>query len=434
MRLNQTATVWMGLFLLHVVLANSAWSADTRVPVPDAAAIKVVEQGVREVYGDQISAARTSGEKETLSKQLIEDGLGIKDDTASQYIILEHARQLAIDSGALSTCIRSTAAISLTFQLNEFDLRADTINSLIAKGKALTEVTRVAVQSIYDALGMDDLEHAKKFATLAFTGARLSRHQGLMRYAGVIRSEIPRVAIARSKWESGLAKLETEPDDPKANEEVGLYACLIQGNWQALNHLEKAGDKALAEAAKQDRATKSGAPIQVATGDTWWALADKSAGIKRHRMLHRAKHWYERALPTMSGFAVQRIKARLAQKEPPNAILIRKEDRIRISGHITGHERVIVSNEKISWQRMSRRYTAPKNVKLNGRAWNYGTPEKRDDLPVGSKFNYDKAKVIKIKSRGIVKLIPSANSVILEIVDTPGGGSNFDLILILPPA
>lgn len=434
MRLNQTATVWMGLFLLQVVPATSAWSADTRVPVPDAAAIQAAGQGVREAYGDEISAARTSGEKETLSKQLIEDGLGIKNDTASQFIILEHARQLAIDSGSLPTSIRATAAISLTFQLDEFDLRADTINSLIAKGKALPEVTRVAVQSIYDALGMDDLEHAKKFATLAFTGARLSRHQGLMRYAGVIRSEIPRVAIARDKWKSGLAKLETEPDNPETNEYVGVFACLIQGNWQALNHLEKAADKALAEAAKQDLATKADATTQVATGDTWWALADKAAGIKRHRMLHRAKHWYERALPTLSGFAVQRIKARLLQKEPPNAILIREEDRIRISGFITGHERVIVSNETISWQRMSRRYKAPQNVKLNGRAWNYGTPEKRDDLPVGSKFNYDKAKVIKLKSRGTVKLIPSANGVILEIVDSPGGGSTFDLILILPPA
>src|SRR5262249_28948818 len=58
-------------------------------------------------------------------------------------------------------------------------------------------------------------------------------------------------------------------------------------------------------------ANPKGTKAQVAIGDAWWDLADKEKDPTRLSLQRRAAHWYEQAIPDLTGLNKVRIEKRI---------------------------------------------------------------------------------------------------------------------------
>jgi formylglycine-generating enzyme required for sulfatase activity len=89
---------------------------------------------------------------------------------------------------------------------------------------------------------------------------------------------------------------------------------LIRGDWEkGLPYLAKGSDAALRELAGRDLAAAAGEDPQerLAVADGWWKLVEKEKGAIRAQFAARAHHYYEAALPSVSGIEKTRVENQL---------------------------------------------------------------------------------------------------------------------------
>jgi hypothetical protein len=95
---------------------------------------------------------------------------------------------------------------------------------------------------------------------------------------------------------------------------LGLHLLLDRDQWSAgLRRLALTGESPWRTAAEADLAAEAAeSPVaDVAAGDRWWQLSDGLSGAGKIRLQARAKRWYDRALPHLSGVEADRIRRRL---------------------------------------------------------------------------------------------------------------------------
>jgi hypothetical protein len=108
------------------------------------------------------------------------------------------------------------------------------------------------------------------------------------------------------------------PTDPAANLAVGKFHCFIKADWEkGLPMLALGGDLVLKGLAERDLGRPGEAEKQVALGDGWWDCADKQTGLAKAHMRQRAGHWYQQALPSLTGLAKVKVAKRLEGIEAP---------------------------------------------------------------------------------------------------------------------
>jgi len=114
--------------------------------------------------------------------------------------------------------------------------------------------------------------------------------------------------------------LKKTPDDAQANEAVGRYYSLVQGDWvRGLPRLAKAADARLKQVAQTDLAHPQEAAKQAALADGWWEVAGNEKGPARGQFRRRAAHWYKLALPGLTGEAKESAELRLREAGDPTA-------------------------------------------------------------------------------------------------------------------
>ena len=74
-------------------------------------------------------------------------------------------------------------------------------------------------------------------------------------------------------------------------------------------------DETLKALAIADITGASAATAQVKLGNSWWELAEKSKGTSKTHIQRRAAHWYQKAMPSLTGLAKSVTQKRLSQIE-----------------------------------------------------------------------------------------------------------------------
>jgi hypothetical protein len=128
------------------------------------------------------------------------------------------------------------------------------------------------------------------------------------------------MARALGEMKAAAAVLEKQPDDPAANLTVGKYHCFQKGDWEkGISLLARSGDPALKAAAALEVAAAADPANQVKAGDAWWDLAEKEQGKAQAALRARAIHWYQQALPEISGLAKAKAEKRVREFEAAGA-------------------------------------------------------------------------------------------------------------------
>lgn len=294
----------------------TAIPATDKLPVPKQASLDAAERLVKDIFKGDYSKAKTSAEKLSLAKKLLEQGLATKDDPVGQFVLLREARDLAVEVGSVSVCLDVIEAVSGQFDVDSKKLIADNLvkAAKVTKPLGITkqDVTRV-MGIIEAAVDEEDFSYAILLAPVASFIAK-NADGDFTKMVTVRVAEIESLQKAFVSVRVARQKLETTAEDPEANLIDGKYLCFLKGDWDTgLKRLTKCSDLSLKTLAEKDLASPTAASDQVSVGDGWWDLADKETGLAKARLVLRAKDWYSKAEKDLMGLTAAKVKKRLEE-------------------------------------------------------------------------------------------------------------------------
>ena len=110
-----------------------------------------------------------------------------------------------------------------------------------------------------------------------------------------------------------LKTLQASPDDAAANFLVGRYHFYLRGDpLRGLPMLAKGSDLRLKDLASRDLANHEDTSEQLLVANGWFDLAESEAIPAKGHLQGRAKLWFQKALPDLTGDELARVKQRLA--------------------------------------------------------------------------------------------------------------------------
>jgi hypothetical protein len=288
-----------------------------KAPVPGEAAQQEAMKLIRDLFKAEY-ARRAPADVQALAAKLLQQGRETKDDLVGQFVLLQQARELAVQAGDLATALAAVEETGKAYAVDGLGLKVQALAAAplpASRPEASRALAASCLETIDEALEADRWDAAAELAVKAEAAARAAKEIGLLKRALQRKTE-----IEATRRESELAKaaekaLAAAPDDPAANLAVGRYAACVKGDWErGAARLAKGADAALKAAAEKELAKPAEPQAQAATGDAWWEAAEKSKGHPfEERWRGRARHWYETALPGLAGLARIKVERRLEQ-------------------------------------------------------------------------------------------------------------------------
>jgi hypothetical protein len=301
-----------------VALALLALAQDPRKPVPEPAAQATVEKTVKELFKDDY-ARRTPADLSALARKLLTQGLSTNDDLTGRYVLLREARDLGAQSGDLATAQAAIDDLARTFVLDALEMTTAAMTTAAKSAKtpeALEAVANGYLGLADKALAGDRYDDAAALLVKAENAAKAAQNFPLLTRAQAQRKEVADLLKEFQRVKAAEKTLAENPDDPAACAAVGKFLCLMKRDWEkGLPMLAKGNDAALQAAAQKDLAGSA-----MEAGDAWWEIADKTKEtVSKRKLLARARLWYERALPALSGLSKAKVEKRLEEIDQAGA-------------------------------------------------------------------------------------------------------------------
>ncbi len=315
MRRHFFVTLWFALSWHYALSwAHAEKNAPEKPPLPSAAALQAAEARLLDDVKDRLAAVS----KQDLAKAWLDLAISHRDDPVGQCMLLIKTRELAQGAGDILLALEAIDALADRFEFNSFVVKASTLEDLArsiltmaARRQLLEAGSRLAEES----LAAGQFEQAERFAKAASVAA--NHDHKLRRQTRTISFAIKYARKqAAAQLEAAIAareRLGAEPDDPSANEVVGLHECFAEQKWASgLERLQKSAHASLAEAARSELAAPREPRERLALANAWWQLAadDHWAG-RRAQFVLRAVHWYRLAVTELDGQAKAKAKDRI---------------------------------------------------------------------------------------------------------------------------
>jgi hypothetical protein len=306
------------LWLLFTGIAYCAAAEADSVPVPDPAAQARAEKVIREVYQKELASPQPA-ERRALGKKLLEQAGRSSSDSASQYVLLRDARDIASACGDASTAGKAIRQLHDIFGIDTTAMLLASMQTAIRAADAPADCTcaaSICAGAADEAIMADNHASAQKLLALAESAAQRARNIVLVNQIQARNRELRAIIVDYQKLSAARQALADNADDPAANLLVGRYLCLVKEDWSAgLPLLAKGTDATLSAPAHWDlqKPLEGGKMMEVA--DAWWALAERQTGLARRRLRARAAKWYQQALPVVDGLARSAAAKRIDEFE-----------------------------------------------------------------------------------------------------------------------
>ena len=289
-----------------------------KLAVPEEARRQDSEQRIREIFRAEFAAARTPEKRLALAEKLLQQGDETRDDPAARYVLFRLASVLAAEAGELDTALEAVDRIAAQYEANAPAMKADAVQKAVESGPGGEESARRLVEAARstagEAVAADDYPTANRLARMAVAAARKTKDSALSREIGTWAREVERLEKRFEQLKKNLELLAQDPENPDANLAVGRWYSMAVGRWErGLVYLAKGSDAALAGLARRDLAAPSEPNARMELANQWWELAEKQQGEARTAMMSRAAHWYELALPDLTGLSKTQAEKRLEQ-------------------------------------------------------------------------------------------------------------------------
>lgn len=282
--------------------------------VPDDRLQREAEQRLDSVLAPSKGAA-DAAKKSALAKELLQRSEELRDDSPGLYVVLIQVRELAIDGENAELAFSAIERLAEAFEIDPLLMKLETIERLaqsLNDAAAQQTLGDAALALADEALADGRVEEAGRLASVMPALADKSRDTAWRKEIRARAGELKQTASRWSELPQTLKALKQNPDDASANALHGKYLCLVLEAWdRGLPALAKGDDKKWAAAARQDLALPADAAGQAAVGDAWWDLSLKESSRDRPALQQRAVHWYQVAMPGLSGAAVVQTQKRI---------------------------------------------------------------------------------------------------------------------------
>ncbi len=298
--------------------------------MPDEAERVAAAENVRRSHARELNAATTSKPaRASLAKNLLAEASALSSTQptgAEPYALVERARQLALDAGDLNLALVAADQLARTYDVDRLKTRLAVFESFARQLKAPQARSDLAEQLTDE--GAEALwQNAPQDAELIF--AALKRNIIPFKQPALKKRIESLAALAAKRRTDADAAREAEatladnPADPAANRIVGQEKCLKGDDFQAgFGHLAQSGDQRLSALIDLEQARPASAAEQAQLADKWWDYLVHAKGDLKTVAIRRSLHWYEVALPELTGAARKKAEKRLLEAKDPLAALL----------------------------------------------------------------------------------------------------------------
>ena len=287
--------------------------------LPDKAAIAAKVKEIREIFKEEF-ASKKPEERLALAKKLLQSAQEQQDDRLTKLVLLQEARDLALQAGEAEVALQSTKQLCAEFQEELGESMVAAFTKLVAVagrppayyqtllGQAATAITEMQAHNEYDA--------ALRLANIAQALARRLNDTASVSQTTALIKELTQLKTLFAKARAARETLKANPADAAANQIWGEFLCFAKNDFdEGLKHLAKGSNEDLAALAKRDLAHPQETDKVVALGDEWWAASDGEKDRVRANMRGRAIMHYQTVKPKLTGLAATKIEKRIAEAE-----------------------------------------------------------------------------------------------------------------------
>lgn len=317
---------------LVVLLATVTVSAAEPEDTPPRMEIARERAAVRGLYDRSLDKADAA--------RLLADKAATAETPARRYAMLDEAKRLAKEAKDTELRLQLVDTMARYFRINASAEKLD----ILAKQRVRTMDEQQAILRRIVAMA-DAADRANDYKTagdaLKAAGPMARRVKDVELVKTLSRRSARTRMLAR-EWATMadvVEPLKTNPDDPDANVQLGLFYCLVRREWQrGLRAMAKGvagfpepelvltmemGDTlpedrderalALAKVARADLRHPTDAETCTRLGNSWVAVSKLYKGELSRRLLARAGRWYAKAIAALSGAERLALEQRVAK-------------------------------------------------------------------------------------------------------------------------
>jgi Leucine-rich repeat (LRR) protein len=290
-----------------------------RLPVPPSENLKDARRQIREIFEKDYTSAKYDTSKAVLAKKLLEQALKDDSDPVAYFALLREARDVAADGNIWDTVCEAVDAMEEKFEVNAWEMKEEMLSAAVKISRSVNAQERLC-EAMLDVLNAaveaQQFDIARKLVSSLTTAS--GRVQGaignvpLRRRFQLRAAELKKLEPQWAMIQQATSKLKESPDDPAANAAYGKHLCLVVGDWEhGLPLLAKGSDKSLAALARQEADSPGDATDQLKLADAWWNLGQADSGSEKKQLLLRSKHWYDTAVPSLTGLSRTKAEKRI---------------------------------------------------------------------------------------------------------------------------
>jgi hypothetical protein len=405
------------------------------LPVPDQDSQRKALAAIKETLKGEFARAKAPAEREALAKDLLKYGVETEDDPIACFVILQEARDQAVDVAAFATALAAIDEMARWYKINPLEMKAEVLTNGAKLLPAHAELlARHALRLVDAAIADDQYELADRMGSFALTVAGKTTDGHLLQQAKERVAQIPKNRQAYRLAKASLEILKDRPNDPEANLTAGKFLCFDKEDWaKGLPLLAKGSDKRLSGLASQDAATPKAATDQVKMADAWFQGAGSDTEPAKYKMLLRAHYWYLEALPNLGGLSKAKVIKRLDEIEEAieSSPLPKPKPDIHIVADIDGSDTLRISAYEAVWTHRS--YQWPSSVEINDITWKPAAKPQNPKVGtwplLGRKVDFATATLTKLKGRGTVALKTEKDLIEISFDDPPFGSDTYEVVV-----
>lgn len=400
-----------------------------KLPVPNESDLLAAERVVLQWFKADFDSAKRPVAKLEFSKNLVARAREAGDDANVRFVLLQQARDLAAAAGDASHSLAAVDEICKQFSLDQQTLKFDAFEEAARSARTPSQasgVARVGLDWGVELVASNDFELATRVSGVTATAARRANDPPLAARAEYCDKRVDSLSREYKRINLSLKTLEQNPEDPEANQQVGIFYCLHKGDWErGLPLLSASNDATLKRIAQAELAKPTEPTKQAALGDDWWEFAGKQRRANVIPPRRRAKYWYTKAVEKITDRSKTTILKRMAIVPSTTAVL-------HLSLKLDGTDELIIAPHEFRWKHI--RWQIPSVVYLNGVEWkpaqngvlkNQGSTR---ILPDG--IDVRAARLVKTKARGTVEMRLEGDHLIIKLADETVGASDYELSVI----
>jgi hypothetical protein len=288
--------------------------------VPGEVACKKAEEALKAgPLKDDFDSADRPSLKAALARKLIDQG-NAAGDLLGAYAALKLALELGSELGDTNVAFAAIDGMGRKFDVEPVAAKVDVLEAMLKARATAVAVNRGPwIEKILalaqEALEAEKPEPAERLVLIVRPMSKAVRDSAVVaKRVQTLSKQVDEALQLQAEVRKARQRLETQPDDPEANQRLGTYLCFLKGNWEeGLPRLAKSAEPGLKLLAQNELSNVTYVDQQYNLANDWWTLARTQRGKARRQILLHAGHWYEVAEPNLSGTDKEQAHRRMIE-------------------------------------------------------------------------------------------------------------------------